>query len=39
MEKQYAKSLGGYAGKLLLVGINYEKSTKKHQCAIQEIWK
>ncbi len=39
MEKQYAKSLEGYAGKLLLVGFIYEKSTKKHQCAILEIWK
>lgn len=39
LEKQYAKSLEGYAGKILLVGINYDKAAKSHQCIIQEVTK
>ena len=38
-EKQYAESLTDYAGKILLVGINYDKKTKKHSCRIEEIVK
>ena len=29
-EKRYAESLQDYAGKILLVGINYDKKTKEH---------
>lgn len=39
LEKQYAKSLEGYAGKILLVGINYDKAAKSHPCIIQEVTK
>lgn len=39
LEKQYAKSLEGYAGKILLAGINYDKAAKSHQCIIQEVTK
>jgi hypothetical protein len=35
-EKKYVKSLEEYQGNLLLVGINYDKATKKHECAIEE---
>lgn len=37
--KKYASSLKMYKGKILLVGINYDKKTKKHQCVIEEIIK
>ena len=34
-EKQYVQALSEYTGRILLVGINYDKSTKKHQCVIE----
>ena len=33
---EYVKSLEDYAGQLLLVGINYDKENKEHQCLIEE---
>lgn len=38
-EKKYADSLADYAGKILLVGINYDKKTKEHSCKIEEMVK
>ena len=38
-EKHYADSLKEYKGNLLLVGINYDKKTKKHDCVIERIEK
>lgn len=38
-DKQYVKSLEQYSGKLLLVGINYDKKTKKHECVIEPFLK
>ena len=35
-DKQYFKVLDDYKGKLLLVGINYDKEKKEHQCIIEE---
>ena len=35
-EKRYAGVLKDYAEKILLVGINYDKETKKHECVIDE---
>ena len=37
-QKEYVKALKEYQGDLLLVGINYDKSSKKHECQI-EAWK
>jgi RecB family endonuclease NucS len=37
-DKQYVDSLKEYRGNILLVGINYDKETKKHTCVIEE-WK
>ncbi len=34
-EKQYPESLEQYWGEVLLVGINYDKKTKKHLCVIE----
>lgn len=34
-ERKYVDSLKEYQGDLLLVGINYDKSTKKHECVIE----
>lgn len=38
-EKQYCRSLEEYQGNILLVGINYDKSTKIHECVIEECMK
>jgi len=37
--KQYGKALMEYSGDFLLVGINYDKKTKKHQCMIERVTK
>lgn len=37
-EKHYAKALEDYTGEILLVGINYDKKSKKHSCVI-ESWR
>ena len=36
-DRQYTKALEGYAGEILLVGVNYEKDggEKRHQCVIE----
>ena len=36
-ERQYPKSLRGYAGNILLVGIDYDKKTKEHVCEIESF--
>ena len=38
-EKNYGSVLKEYQGKMLLVGINYNKKTKKHECAIEVMEK
>lgn len=38
-EKKYFASLEHYAGDLLFVGINYDESTKKHDCRIEKYVK
>lgn len=35
-QKQYAGSLMEYRDKMLLVGINYDKKTRRHSCVIEE---
>jgi len=35
--KKYAETLKLYQKEILLVGINYDKNTKKHQCIIEKI--
>lgn len=35
-QKKYCKSLKEYEGNILLVGINYDKRTRKHSCIIEE---
>ena len=34
-EKRYPLALKGYSGKIYLVGIGYDKKSKKHQCKIE----
>ncbi|MCD8013859.1 MAG: hypothetical protein LUG99_11920 [Lachnospiraceae bacterium] len=34
-EKRYDGALSHYTGILLLVGINYDKKTKEHECEIE----
>lgn len=36
-KKEYVSALKEYKGNILLVGISYEKKTKKHQCRIEKI--
>ncbi len=38
-EKQYPRALERYGGEILLVGINYDKNTKKHSCEIEKYQK
>lgn len=38
-EKEYCRSLEDYQGNLLLVGIDYDKKTKEHQCVIEKYKK
>ena len=38
-EKEYCQSLKEYQGNLLLVGIDYDKKTKEHQCVIEKYRK
>lgn len=38
-EKKYAGVLDKYEGNLLLVGINYNKKNKKHECVIRRFLK
>lgn len=37
-EKKYFESVRQYTGEILLVGINYDKKTKKHQCMIEKVY-
>jgi len=37
--KNYPKGLEHYSGNMLLVGITYDKATKKHECKIERITK
>ena len=36
-DKRYTESLSAYRGNLLLVGINYDKEAKKHECMIEQV--
>ena len=38
-EKNYPESIREYTGEILLIGINYDKKTKMHQCKIEEYKK
>ena len=35
-EKKYVQALAGYVGDILLVGINYDKKSKVHECIIEK---
>ena len=35
--KKYPESLKQYTGKILLVGINYDKKTRQHECIIEKL--
>jgi hypothetical protein len=36
-EKKYVKALGEYHGNILLVGVNYDVKTKKHECEMEMV--
>lgn len=36
-EKKYPEPLKEYTGDILVVGINYDKKTKKHECSIEKL--
>lgn len=38
-DKKYTESLSDYTGNILMVGINYDKSDKKHECIIEKYSK
>ena len=35
-DKKYSQAFCEYSGDILLVGINYDKKTKKHECVIEK---
>ena len=35
--KGYVSAFKEYKGNILLVGINYEKKSRKHQCRIEKV--
>ena len=37
-EKKYPQSIAHYTGEILLVGINYDKKSKEHQCIIKNYF-
>ena len=37
--KNYGNALKDYHGNLLLVGVNYDKKAKKHECVIENVKK
>lgn len=37
--KEYCRSLEEYHGNLILVGVNYDKKTKEHECIVEEFVK
>lgn len=36
-KRNYPAILSGYAGEMVLVGINYDEKTKNHSCKIERI--
>ena len=38
-DKKYPSSILNYTGEILLVGINYDKNSKEHQCLIEKYKK
>ena len=38
-ERNYPASILDYTGEILLVGINYDKDSKQHQCLIEKYEK
>ena len=38
-ERNYCASLADYSGKVILAGISYDKSSKKHECKIETLVK
>ena len=38
-EKQYFQCLANWSGRILFVGVNYDESTKKHECRIEQFVK
>lgn len=38
-DKKYASWVEGYTGEILLVGINYDKEKKLHECVIETFTK
>lgn len=38
-DRMYPESIKGYTGDILLVGINYDKAGKKHECVLEKCEK
>ena len=38
-DRQYPETLEKYTGDILLVGINYDKKSKVHECVIEQYCK
>ena len=38
-DRQYASWIEGYTGDILLIGVNYDRESKTHECIIEEYRK
>lgn len=38
-EKQYTQAVEHYTGEILLVGVNYDRKSRKHQCLIEKYYR
>jgi hypothetical protein len=38
-ERRYTENVSEYTGSILLVGINYDKDAKTHECTIEKVEK
>ena len=36
-EKKYAGALKGYGEEVILVGVSYDRESKKHECVIEKV--
>lgn len=36
-EKKYVQAVSNYTGNIMLVGLSYDKKSKKHECIIEKF--
>lgn len=38
-DRRYTQAIAGYSGEIVLVGVNYDKESKSHECVIERVEK